>query len=120
LLVEAEPGGAVCHLGTASCFGGEDAPGIHFLAELARTVAARAGTDPARSYTARLLDEGIARIAQKIGEEGVELALAAVARDERACVEESADLIYHLTVLMAARGFGWDAVTAELRRRHGI
>jgi phosphoribosyl-ATP pyrophosphohydrolase/phosphoribosyl-AMP cyclohydrolase len=118
LLVEAEPAGPVCHLGTATCFGGEDGPGIHFLAELARIVAARAGADPAQSYTARLLDEGVARIAQKVGEEGVELALAAVGRDDRACVAESADLIYHLTVLMAARGFGWDEVAAELRRRH--
>jgi phosphoribosyl-ATP pyrophosphohydrolase/phosphoribosyl-AMP cyclohydrolase len=117
LLVEAEPAGPVCHLGTTTCFGDEDAPGIHFLAELARIVAARAGADPAQSYTARLLDEGIARIAQKVGEEGVELALAAVGRDDRACIEESADLIYHLTVLMAARGFGWDEVAAELRRR---
>lgn len=117
LLVKADPAGPTCHLGTASCFGGTG-HGAGFLAELRRIVASRAGTDPAESYTARLLAAGPAKIAQKVGEEGVELALAAVGRDRGGCIEEAADLLYHVTVLMESRGFGWDEVGAVLRRRH--
>jgi phosphoribosyl-ATP pyrophosphohydrolase/phosphoribosyl-AMP cyclohydrolase len=117
LLVKAEPAGPTCHLGTVSCFGGlEDGPG--FLGALGRIVASRAGGDPAESYTARLLAEGSAKVAQKVGEEGVELALAAVGRDRQGCIEETADLLYHLTVLMEARGFGWEDVAGVLRGRH--
>ncbi|HEX8511919.1 MAG TPA: phosphoribosyl-ATP diphosphatase, partial [Allosphingosinicella sp.] len=117
LLLKAEPAGPTCHLGTTSCFGGEaDGPG--FLGALARIVASRAASDPTESYTARLLAEGPAKIAQKVGEEGVELALAAVGRDREGCIEEAADLLYHVTVLMEARGFGWGDVAATLRRRH--
>lgn len=117
LLVKAEPAGPTCHLGTASCFAG-DADGPGFLGVLSRIVAGRAGGDPAESYTARLLEEGPAKIAQKVGEEGVELALAAVVRDRKGCIEEAADLLYHVTVLMEARGFSWGEVSAVLRRRH--
>ncbi|HEX8667416.1 MAG TPA: bifunctional phosphoribosyl-AMP cyclohydrolase/phosphoribosyl-ATP diphosphatase HisIE [Allosphingosinicella sp.] len=118
LLVRAQPAGPTCHLGTTSCFGKGEAEGAGFLAVLARIVHDRAGALPEESYTARLLAEGPQRIAQKIGEEGVELALAAVARDAEGCAEEAADLLYHLTVLMEARGFGWDEVVAILQRRH--
>ncbi|HEU0098777.1 MAG TPA: bifunctional phosphoribosyl-AMP cyclohydrolase/phosphoribosyl-ATP diphosphatase HisIE [Allosphingosinicella sp.] len=117
LVVEAEPMGPTCHLGTQSCFVGT-ADGAGFLGALRRIVAGRAASDPAESYTARLLAAGPAGIAQKIGEEGVELALAAVGRDRQGCVEETADLLYHVTVLMEARGFGWDEVAATLKRRH--
>ncbi|HEY1146013.1 MAG TPA: phosphoribosyl-ATP diphosphatase, partial [Allosphingosinicella sp.] len=61
---------------------------------------------------------GPTRMAQKVGEEGVEVALAAVTRDNAGCIEEAADLLYHLTVLMEARGFGWDDVAAKLKERH--
>ena len=118
LLVRAIPAGPTCHRGTTSCFSERGAEGAGFLAELARIVHGRAEADGETSYTARLLAEGPARIAQKIGEEGVEVALAAVTRDAAGCVEESADLLYHLTVLMEARGFDWNGVAAELRRRH--
>ena len=118
LLVQAEAAGPTCHLGTTSCFSADGATGIGFLGRLQQVVADRATADPAESYTARLLQEGIARVAQKIGEEGVEVALAAVTRDAEACIEESADLLYHLTVLMEARGFGWDDVAKRLRQRH--
>jgi phosphoribosyl-ATP pyrophosphohydrolase/phosphoribosyl-AMP cyclohydrolase len=117
LLVRADPKGPTCHLGTQSCFGG-GAEGPGWLAELSRIVAQRAAADDEGSYTARLLAEGPARIAQKVGEEGVEVALAAVTRDTAGCAEETADLLYHLTVLMEARGFGWDDVIGVLRRRH--
>jgi len=117
LLVKATPAGPICHLGTPSCFGADGADGVGFLARLARIVHDRASADPSESYTARLLAEGPARIAQKIGEEGVELALAAVSRDRDSCIEEAADLVYHLIVLMEAKGFGWTDVTAKLAER---
>jgi phosphoribosyl-ATP pyrophosphohydrolase/phosphoribosyl-AMP cyclohydrolase len=118
LLVRADPVGQTCHLGMTSCFTEESADGVGWLAELARIVAFRAAADPKESYTARLLGEGIQRVAQKIGEEGVELALAGAAGERQACVDETADLLYHLTVLMQARGYGWDDVAAVLKARH--
>lgn len=117
LLVLADPEGPTCHLGTSSCFGGEpDAPG--WLAELSTIVSQRAQSDDASSYTRKLLDAGVARIAQKIGEEGVEVSLAAVSRDAAGCAEETADLLYHLAVLMEAKGFGWHDVIVVLKDRH--
>ncbi|MEA1015507.1 bifunctional phosphoribosyl-AMP cyclohydrolase/phosphoribosyl-ATP diphosphatase HisIE [Sphingosinicella sp. LY1275] len=118
LLVTALPEGPTCHLGTPSCFSEGGAEGVGFLAHLARIVRQRAESGDETSYTARLLGGDPARLAQKIGEEGVELALAAVTRDAAGCVEEAADLLYHLTVLMEAKGFSWDDVTAKLRERH--
>ncbi|HTU12495.1 MAG TPA: bifunctional phosphoribosyl-AMP cyclohydrolase/phosphoribosyl-ATP diphosphatase HisIE [Allosphingosinicella sp.] len=118
LLVRAIPGGPTCHLGTTSCFGAEGPSGVGFLGKLARIVHERAQADPAESYTARLLAEGPQRIAQKVGEEGVEVALAAVTRDAEGCTEEAADLLYHLVVLMEAKGFGWDDVARVLAERH--
>jgi phosphoribosyl-ATP pyrophosphohydrolase/phosphoribosyl-AMP cyclohydrolase len=118
LLVLADPEGPTCHLGTPSCFGGEGPDGPAWLAELSRIVAARAASGGEGSYTARLLAQGPAKIAQKVGEEGVEVALAAVTRDSEGCAEETADLLYHLAVLMEARGFSWDDVVAVLRLRH--
>jgi len=117
LLVEAAPLGPTCHLGTQSCFG-DETPGIGWLAELATIIADRANAPAEESYTARLIEKGPLRIAQKVGEEGVEVALAAVAGEREQLVGETADLIYHLTVLMQARGFGWRDVAAELARRH--
>lgn len=117
LLVFANPEGPTCHLGTESCFGGElEGPG--WLAKLKRIVAERARSDDEASYTRKLVAEGAGRIAQKIGEEGVEIALAAVTRDNQGCIEETADLLYHLTVLMEVRGFDWNDVTAVLQSRH--
>jgi phosphoribosyl-ATP pyrophosphohydrolase/phosphoribosyl-AMP cyclohydrolase len=117
LLVLADPEGPTCHLGTTSCFGGDlDGPG--WLAELSAIVEKRAQSGDASSYTRTLLDSGLARIAQKIGEEGVEVSLAAVSRDAAGCAEETADLLYHLSVLMEAKGFGWDEVIAVLKQRH--
>ena len=117
LLVLADPEGPTCHLGNTSCFGGEpNGPG--WLAELSAIVRDRAKSGDASSYTRKLLDSGVGRIAQKIGEEGVEVSLAAVSRDAAGCAEETADLLYHLAVLMQAKGFGWDDVIAVLKQRH--
>jgi phosphoribosyl-ATP pyrophosphohydrolase/phosphoribosyl-AMP cyclohydrolase len=118
LLVLADPEGPTCHLGTQSCFGGEGPAGPGWLADLSRVVATRAAAGGEASYTRHLLDEGTAKIAQKVGEEGVEVALAAVTRDAAGCVEETADLLYHLAVLMQDRGYSWEDVMTVLRGRH--
>lgn len=117
LLVTALPDGPTCHLGTTSCFG-EDAAAPTALSRLEAIVAARKDADPDTSYTASLLASGIKRIAQKVGEEAVETALAAVAGDRAEMVSETADLVYHLTVLLRAAELGWADVDAELTRRH--
>ena len=118
LLVLATPRGPTCHTGTSSCFGDQGAPGIGFIAELERVIASRAGADPATSYTAKLLAEGPARAAQKVGEEGVETALAGRCGDNAELTSEAADLVYHLTVLLKARDLAWADVLDELKRRH--
>ena len=117
LLVQAVPHGPTCHRGTASCFNG--APG-DFLAELDGLIAARHARRPEGSYTTKLFEAGIARIAQKVGEEGVEAALAAVTQDDASLLGEAADLLYHLTVLLRARGLGLGDAVRVLRERHGV
>ena len=111
-----------CHTGERTCFyrGDMEPTAEEALPALERTIADRkAAADTASSYTARLLGEGPSRIAQKVGEEGVELALAGASGERDACIAEAADLIYHITVLMEARGFGWNDVAEVLRGRHG-
>lgn len=118
LLVRAEPHGPTCHLGTSSCFGENQRPPLGFLAELDALVAQRHAERPAGSYTTRLFDGGIRRIAQKVGEEGVETALAAVAQDDAELLGEAADLVFHLTVALRARGLGLVDVVRVLADRH--
>ena len=118
LLLLALPRGPTCHLGMSSCFGDDGAPGTGFLATLAGTVAERAASSPEDSYTARLVESGIKRIAQKVGEEAVEVVIAATAGEAEDLASETADLLYHLTVLLQAAGSSWRAVMAELTRRH--
>lgn len=118
LLLSVRPRGPACHRNTISCFGEEDAPGLGRLARLETTIAARAqAKDEAQSYTARLLAKGVKRIAQKIGEEGVETALAGAAGTDSEVCEEAADLLYHLLVLLRARGLSLAAVLDVLARR---
>ena len=117
LLIAADPVGPTCHLGNPSCFDGHPLPPLGFLAELEQILASRKGADPATSYTASLYGKGTKRIAQKVGEEGVEVALAAVSRDDAGLAAEIADLMYHVVVLMAARGLSPEAVAAELAER---
>ena len=118
LLVLANPEGPTCHLGTSSCFGEADAPGPAWLAELERVIQSRAAAPVEESYTARLLASGLPRIAQKVGEEGVETALAAVTADDAELTGEAADLLYHLIVLLHARGLSLEDAIAVLRERH--
>jgi phosphoribosyl-ATP pyrophosphohydrolase len=87
------------------------------LEQLNERVLARAKADPAESYTAKLLSEGVERCAKKLGEEAVEAAIAATAKDKKGVVTESADVIYHLLVLLKASGVTLDEVMASLERR---
>ncbi len=118
LLILANPRGPTCHTGSDSCFGDDGAPGVGFIGSLERVIASRASADPATSYTAKLLAEGPARAAQKVGEEGVETALAGRCGDDAELTSEAADLVYHLTVLLKARGLAWTDIIAELKKRH--
>lgn len=117
LLIRARPAGPTCHLGTQSCFG-ETGGGAGWLGMLERIVATRATADPAESYTASLLREGPAKAAQKVGEEGVEVALAAVCRDPAGLAEEAADLLFHLLVALKSRDVTLTDVMSVLRERH--
>ncbi len=121
LLVRAWPRGPVCHLGNGSCFG--DAVGVEsqpaaFLATLERVIDERFAQRPEGSYTARLLAQGWTRIAQKVGEEGVEVALAAARGNDHEVIDEVADLFYHVLVLLKARGLTLEHVLKELEARH--
>ncbi|MCJ8191122.1 bifunctional phosphoribosyl-AMP cyclohydrolase/phosphoribosyl-ATP diphosphatase HisIE [Sphingomicrobium aestuariivivum] len=117
ILVIAEPAGPTCHKDMDSCFDLDTAP--HFLARLEAVIAERAAADPDESYTARLLSKGTKRVAQKVGEEGVEAALAATVGDRDELTNEAADLLYHLLVLLKDQGLALSDVTDELQRRHG-
>lgn len=121
LLIQAEPRGPTCHTGAASCFHSYDReppPGWPWFSGLAAELATRKDADPNTSYTARLHARGLGKIAQKVGEEGVETALAAVAGGDGELTGEIADLLYHLTVLLQARGLDWPLVLAQLQERH--
>jgi phosphoribosyl-AMP cyclohydrolase / phosphoribosyl-ATP pyrophosphohydrolase len=117
-LVAALPAGPVCHMGTATCFGGDATAGLAFLGALEAIIAQRITDRPEGSYTARLYSAGPKRIAQKVGEEGLEVALAAVAETDDKLIAESADLLYHLLLLLKSRGLSLERVTAELEARH--
>jgi phosphoribosyl-ATP pyrophosphohydrolase/phosphoribosyl-AMP cyclohydrolase len=118
LLVQAESHGPTCHLGMSSCFGEDVRPPLGFLAELDALVAQRHVERPQGSYTTKLFEAGTRRIAQKVGEEGVESALAAVAQGDEELLGEAADLVFHLTVLLRARGLSLADAVAVLAKRH--
>lgn len=118
LLVRARPNGPTCHRGTCSCFGEGGASGAGFLAELERTVGQRIAAGGEKSYTARLVAEGVKRIAQKVGEEGVETALAATAGTNEELAGEAADLLFHLIVLLRAKGLSLGDAVRVLEQRH--
>jgi phosphoribosyl-AMP cyclohydrolase / phosphoribosyl-ATP pyrophosphohydrolase len=122
LLILAHPQGPACHLGTATCWG-KDAPhsraeDLAFFGQLEQIVAQRIATRPEGSYTAKLVEAGLTRIAQKVGEEGLELALAAVAQSDREVIGEAADLLFHTVLLLKAKGLSLAQVAAELTTRN--
>jgi phosphoribosyl-ATP pyrophosphohydrolase/phosphoribosyl-AMP cyclohydrolase len=121
LLVLAMPAGPTCHTGTDSCYGDEirsRAQSFAFLAQLETVIAQRIAEKPEGSYTARLWSQGATRMAQKVGEEGVEVALAAATQADAQLVSESADLLYHLALVLKSRNLSLEDVIGELERRH--
>ncbi|MCX6949754.1 MAG: bifunctional phosphoribosyl-AMP cyclohydrolase/phosphoribosyl-ATP diphosphatase HisIE [Opitutae bacterium] len=118
LLIPARPDGPTCHRDTPSCFGNDGATGIGFLAHLDRIVADRIKRGDKQSYTVRLAKEGVARCAQKVGEEGVETALAALGSNQKEFTGEAADLLYHLIVLLRVKKLSLNAAVAVLAKRH--
>ena len=118
LLITAKPCGPTCHLGTESCFVTENKPALTFIAQLDKVLEQRKTADPEESYTASLFARGTKRCAQKVGEEGVEVALAAVAKDRDELVNESSDLLYHLLVLVLKEVVPLTEVVQCLENRH--
>ena len=123
VLYRVEQSGPACHTGMHTCFssviGGEAAedPGGHLLTRLAHTIASRAADRPEGSYTARLLAAGVGKASQTGGEDAVEVVVAANSETEGRLASETADLLYHLLVLLHARGVPFDDVLKELESR---
>ncbi|HDU8575553.1 bifunctional phosphoribosyl-AMP cyclohydrolase/phosphoribosyl-ATP diphosphatase HisIE [Vibrio alginolyticus] len=120
LLVKVNPIGPTCHTGTTTCWDGDpqEESQMVWLHQLEQLLAARKSADPDSSYTASLYARGTKRISQKVGEEGVEVALAATSGDKAELVCESADLIYHLMVLLQDQGLSMNDVVNKLKERH--
>ncbi len=120
ILVLAQPKGPTCHVGTETCWHDNQAnsPQLAFLYDLEQVIQSREGADPASSYTASLFARGVKRIAQKVGEEGVESALAAMAGDTEELANEAADLIFHLLVLLRSQKLQLNDVIKVLQQRH--
>lgn len=117
LLVLAHPDGPTCHTGSNSCFPNSQTE-LGFLYQLEQLIASRKHENASSSYTARLYASGTKRIAQKVGEEGVETALAAMANDTDEVINETSDLIYHLLVLLQNQGISLSDVVQCLVKRH--
>lgn len=120
LLVMARPEGPTCHRGTDTCFDSKEpvGPQLAFLTRLEAIIAQRDEERPEGSYTTRLFESGVKRMAQKVGEEGVETALAAVDGSNDELLDESADLLYHLLVLLRARGLAVSELVVHMKARH--
>jgi len=122
LLIMARPHGPACHRGSRTCFGDNPprpaAARLAFLATLEGIIAERMANLPEGRYTAKLMSEGSRRIAQKVGEEALELALASVSQPDDEVIGEAADLLYHLLLLLKVRQLSLERVIAELEARH--
>lgn len=118
LLITARPAGPACHRNTTSCFGEANAPGIGFLGRLWQVIDERYRVRPEGSYTSKLFAGGVDRMAQKVGEEGVEVVIAAKNDSRDALLGEAADLVFHLMVLLRAKTLSWGEVVELLRSRH--
>lgn len=118
LLIKARPSGPVCHTGAKSCFSSQaEGRAGAILSRLTRIISERKASRPQGSYTAKLFSEGEKKIGQKVGEEAIELAIAAQYSDKQRCVEEAGDLVYHLLVLLAAKEISLEEVEDELEKR---
>lgn len=118
LIAFVEPNGPTCHTGADSCWFEDSQPELGFIAVLEKVIHERSQASPEESYTAKLMQSGIKRIAQKVGEEGVETALAATVADIEELKNESADLLFHLLVLLKASGVEFSEVLQTLKKRH--
>ena len=118
LLIQARPRGPSCHTGSVTCFNDQTPSNIGFLDQLGALIADRHKTMPEGSYTTSLFAEGKARIAQKVGEEGVELALARMKDDSAEMASEAADLLFHMMVLLEDAGLSLGDAISVLQNRH--
>jgi len=118
LLIKASPNGPVCHTGADTCFNEVNKPGLEFLSELEALIADRKAKLPEKSYTTDLFNKGINKIAQKVGEEATEVVIDAVAGNKDRVTEESADLIYHLIVMLRYHELSLSDVVKVLKKRH--
>jgi phosphoribosyl-AMP cyclohydrolase / phosphoribosyl-ATP pyrophosphohydrolase len=118
LLISCEPIGPSCHLGTESCFPEQNLSQQNFLSQLEQVIESRKNDAPEDSYTAHLFSRGTTKIAQKVGEEGVEVALAAVAETKDDLLGECADLFYHTLVLLKDQNINLSEVMNVLQKRH--
>ena len=116
LLVKVNPVGPVCHTGANTCW--NESNSGDFLRQMERVIQSRKGADPKTSYTAELYSKGINKIAQKVGEEAVELVIEAKDDDREKFLGEAADLLFHYTVLLSAKGFEIKDVEEVLKARH--
>ena len=118
LLIQASPEGPVCHMGTDTCWGEDNNSSIAFLNKLEQIIAERKNADPSSSYVASLFGKGINKIAQKVGEEAVELVIEAKDNNEQLFLDESADLLFHYLILLQSKGYQLDDVVKVLAQRH--
>ena len=118
LLVQATPDGPVCHLGTDTCWGETNRLQCGFLTELEEVITDRRKNPTEKSYTASLFKKGMNKIAQKVGEEAVEVVIEAKDQNDGLFLNESADLVFHFLVLLQAKGFRFEDVLEVLRERH--
>lgn len=118
ILVFAKPNGPTCHSGATSCFCGSEADNLFFLKKLSSIICQRRQEKPGKSYTVKLFNDGLKRIAQKVGEEGIETAIAALADTKEQLLNECADLIYHLLVLLEAKNIKINEVMDVLIERN--
>lgn len=117
LLILATPSGPTCHLGYSSCFGKHSLANLAILSRLENIIEQRYKERSEASYVSRLFNEGIKRIAQKVGEEGVETAIAGVAEEDQSLINEAADLLFHLLILLVQRQIRFSEVLHEINRR---
>lgn len=118
LLVQASPVGPVCHTGTDTCWGEENAEQFGFLSELEGVIAQRKAERPEGSYITSLFDKGMNKIAQKVGEEAVETVIEAKDDNEELFLNESADLLFHYLILLQAKGYSLSDISDVLKKRH--
>lgn len=120
LLIQVEPTGPVCHTGTDTCWDEENKSEINFLTKLETIIKDRKANESESSYTSTLFKKGMNKIAQKVGEEAIEVVIEAKDNNEKLFLNESADLMFHYLILLRAKGFGLQDVTKVLEKRHKI